>query len=131
VRRPSSKYPLELRVDADAPHLALLLVPAVAVLAAAHAASGADDGSMHVVFPERFSVRQMTDRVAEVRGIAIRRRHVTPRLTGRAYSKAAAQARAPRGFPRRPRRIEGFVHHFFTADEQEFCRKAAEYGYSY
>jgi UPF0755 protein len=22
------------------------------------------------------------------------------------------------------------VHHFFTADEQEFCRKAQEYGYS-
>jgi len=21
------------------------------------------------------------------------------------------------------------VHHFFTADEQEFCRKAREYGY--
>jgi hypothetical protein len=22
------------------------------------------------------------------------------------------------------------VHHFFTADESEFCKKAAEYGYS-
>jgi hypothetical protein len=21
------------------------------------------------------------------------------------------------------------VHHFFTADEEEFCRKAREYGY--
>jgi len=27
-------------------------------------------------------------------------------------------------------RMPDKVHHFFTADEAEFCKKAAEYGYS-
>jgi UPF0755 protein len=27
-------------------------------------------------------------------------------------------------------RMPDKVHHFFTADENEFCQKAAEYGYS-
>lgn len=26
-------------------------------------------------------------------------------------------------------RMPDGVHHFFTADEEEFCRKAREYGY--
>jgi UPF0755 protein len=63
------------------------------------------------VFPEGFSVRQMADRVSEVRKIAIRKRGVTPRLTGGAYKAAAARAPAPREF--RPflkrRSIEGFL----------------------
>jgi UPF0755 protein len=50
----------------------------------------------------------MADRVAEVRGIAIRKRHVTPVLTGRRYAAAAATTPRPQGFPR-GRKIEGFL----------------------
>jgi UPF0755 protein len=66
---------------------------------------------LRVVFPEGFSVRQMADRVSEVRRIAIRKRGVTPRLTGVAYARAAAGARAPLAFrPHLKRRsVEGFL----------------------
>ena len=67
--------------------------------------------TLRIVFPESFTVRKMADRVSEVRKIAIRKRHVTPRLTGVAYRAAAARARAPRAF--RPylkrRSVEGFL----------------------
>jgi uncharacterized YceG family protein len=66
---------------------------------------------MRIVFPEGFSARQMADRVSEVRKIAIRKRHVTPRLNGVAYRAAAGRARAPSAF--RPylkrRSVEGFL----------------------
>jgi len=53
---------------------------------------------LRIVFPEGWSARQMADRVAEVRHIAIERRGVTPRLTGAAYARAVRQARPPRAF---------------------------------
>jgi UPF0755 protein len=86
-----------------------ILLAALACLAA-HPAAGADT-TLRIVFPEGFSVRQMTDRVAEVRWIAIRKRHVTPRLTGSAYAAAAARARPPRAFAPfvRRRSVEGFL----------------------
>ena len=67
--------------------------------------------TLRIVFPEGFSARQMADRVAEVRRIAIRKRRVTPRLTGTAYARATAQARAPRAFARylKRRSVEGFL----------------------
>jgi UPF0755 protein len=67
--------------------------------------------TLRIIFPEGFSTRQMIDRVAEVRRIAIRKRHVTPRLTGRAYAEALAATRAPRQFRRyvRRRSLEGFL----------------------
>ena len=91
---------------------------AAAALAAASLAAigtptapGAAPVTLRIVFPEGFSVRQMTDRVAEVRRIAIRKRRVTPRLTARAYADAAARARPPRAFAPylRRRSIEGFL----------------------
>ncbi len=82
---------------------------ASAVAAPALAPTGAaQDVSLAVSFPEGFSVRQMTDRVAAVRRIAITRRHVQPVLTGVGYAAAARRARPPAGFGR-PRRIEGFL----------------------
>ncbi len=84
----------------------LLVVLAAAVLVAP--ASGAAPVSLAISFPEGFSVRQMTDRVAAVRTIAIRKRHVTPVLTGSAYASAARRAAAPKGFGSR-RNIEGFL----------------------
>jgi UPF0755 protein len=67
--------------------------------------------TLRIVFPEGFTVRKMADRVSEVRKIAIRKRHVTPRLTGVAYKAAAAAARAPRAFRPylRRRSVEGFL----------------------
>jgi uncharacterized YceG family protein len=79
----------------------LLLVPAAA----------ADDGVMLIRFPEGQSVRQMADRVSAVRLIAIRKRHITPVLTGAAYAKAAARASVPPAFRADDRRrsVEGFL----------------------
>ena len=67
--------------------------------------------TLRIVFPEGFTVRKMADRVSEVRKIAIRKRQVTPRLTGVAYKSAAAAARAPRAFRPYLRRqsVEGFL----------------------
>ena len=94
---------------------------ALAVVAATIVASGSVTATagprttppvtLRIVFPEGFSARQMADRVAAVRRIAIEKRNVRPRLTGRAYRHAVARASAPRSF--RPfmvrRSIEGFL----------------------
>jgi UPF0755 protein len=67
--------------------------------------------TLRIVFPEGFSSRQMTDRVAEVRAIAIRKRKVTPRLNGSSYKAALVRTAPPRAF--RPflkrRGLEGFL----------------------
>jgi peptidoglycan lytic transglycosylase G len=85
----------------------LLLLSVLAVLVAATVAPAADL-RLKIVFPEGWSVRQMADRVSEVRMIAIRKRHVTPVLTGRRYAVAAATTARPAGFPP-GRSIEGFL----------------------
>jgi UPF0755 protein len=72
------------------------------------AAAPAADVRLTIIFPEGQSVRQMADRVSAVRMIAIRKRHVTPVLTGAAYAAAAARTPRPAGFPR-GRSIEGFL----------------------
>jgi UPF0755 protein len=78
----------------------------------ARAGSAADDQTtLRIVFPEGFSARQMVDRVAAVRRIAIAKRGVTPRLTGAAYRRAVSRSTAPPGFRRylRRRSVEGFL----------------------
>jgi UPF0755 protein len=82
-----------------------LALAALAVVASAHAAPSP---RLHIVFPEGQSVRQMTDRVAAVRRIAIARRHVTAAVTGTAYAAAARNATPPAGFGH-PASIEGFL----------------------
>jgi UPF0755 protein len=91
--------------------LALIAALGLALAGAARPAESAPDQVLRIVFPEGFSVRQMADRVSEVRKIAIGKRHVTPRLTGVAYKNAAAQARAPQAFRRylKRRSVEGFL----------------------
>ena len=56
-------------------------------------------------------MREMTARVAAVRKLAVRKRHVKPVLTSRAYAKATADVSAPHAFRRSMRRrsIEGFL----------------------
>jgi peptidoglycan lytic transglycosylase G len=83
---------------------------AVAALAATSAAA-APEPVLKISFPEGFTARKMADRAAEVRQIAIRKRGVTPRLSGASYAAATRVAKAPvafRPFLRR-RSVEGFL----------------------
>jgi UPF0755 protein len=90
--------------------VALIAVLGLVLAGAARPAVG-PPVTLRIVFPEGFTVRKMADRVSEVRKIAIRNRHVTPRLTGVSYKAAAAAARAPRAFRPylRRRSVEGFL----------------------
>lgn len=87
------------------------LAVGVAALALASGAAGARPVTLAVAFPEGWSARQMADRVAEVRRIAIRKRGVTPGLTGTGYATATRRAPAPASFRRylRRRSVEGFL----------------------
>jgi uncharacterized YceG family protein len=101
------------------PHVALIRTVVVVAASSLALVAGASAGAaretqpvtLRIVFPEGFSVRQMANRVTAVRRIAIRRRKVTPRLTGIAYTAAVRRARPPSGFARYPRRrsMEGFL----------------------
>ena len=64
-----------------------------------------------IIFPEGFTIREMADRVAAVRGIAIRKRGVTPRLTRDGYLRAVDSAVAPPRFRKDMTRdsLEGFL----------------------
>ena len=66
---------------------------------------------LRIIFPEGFTVREMADRVAAVREIAIARRNVTPRLMRSGYVQAVAAARPPRPFRKDwgGRSLEGFL----------------------
>ena len=63
----------------------LLLTTLVAALCA-QSAGAAPEPVLRIVFPEGYSVRQMADQAAHVRRIAIAKRGVTPRLSGRSYA---------------------------------------------
>ncbi len=64
-----------------------------------------------IIFPEGFTIREMADRVAAVRAIAIRKRAVTPRLTRAGYLRAVERAVAPPRFRKDVTRdsMEGFL----------------------
>lgn len=66
---------------------------------------------LRIIFPEGFTREEMADRVDAVRGIAIAKRGVTPRLTRAAYLAATAAARPPAVFRKDwpGDRIEGFL----------------------
>ena len=66
---------------------------------------------LRIIFPEGFTRREMADRVAVVREIAIDRRGVTPRLTRQAYLQATSSAKPPAEFRKdwAGRSIEGFL----------------------
>jgi UPF0755 protein len=81
----------------------------LALVAATVAVAAAPAPTLRISFPEGMSVRQMTDRVAAVRRIAIENSKVTPVLSGRSYAVAARAARPPVPFTPRPRSIEGFL----------------------
>jgi uncharacterized YceG family protein len=66
---------------------------------------------LRIIFPEGFTRAEMAERVAAVRAIAIRKRHVRPRLTREGYLLASSRARPPREFRKDWGRqsIEGFL----------------------
>ena len=66
---------------------------------------------LRVIFPEGFTRRDMADRVAAVREIAIEKREVTPRLTKTGYLQASGSAAPPAEFRKdwAGRSIEGFL----------------------
>jgi uncharacterized YceG family protein len=98
---------------------------AVGAVVVALAACGGDDRptaaettatpplqTLAIIFPEGFTVRDMGERVAAVREIAIRKRNVTPRLTQAGYLTAAQKLVPPLPFRkdwRRERSPEGFL----------------------
>jgi uncharacterized YceG family protein len=66
---------------------------------------------LHIIFPEGLNVREMGDRVAAVRRIAIAKRGVTPKLTRNRYLVAVSQARPSKPFLRdwKHGSMEGFL----------------------
>jgi UPF0755 protein len=66
---------------------------------------------LRIIFPEGFTRREMADRVAAVREIAIDKRGVTPRLTKTGYLRASGAATPPREFREDVKlgSIEGFL----------------------
>jgi peptidoglycan lytic transglycosylase G len=66
---------------------------------------------LRIIFPEGFTRREMADRVAAVREIAIDKRGVTPRLTKTGYLEASGAAVPPAEFRRdwKLSSIEGFL----------------------
>ena len=66
---------------------------------------------LKIIFPEGLNVREMGDRVAAVREIAIAKRGVTPKLTRKRYLGAVARAKPPKPFLADWKRgsMEGFL----------------------
>jgi UPF0755 protein len=99
----------------------LALVVLLVVLAAAGCSSAGDDpepvvttpplARLRIIFPEGFTRRDMADRVAAVRQIAIDKRGVTPRLTRAGYLAASGVAVPPAEFRKdwKLSSIEGFL----------------------
>src|SRR3954453_18242512 len=89
----------------------LLALAAATLVVGASSAPAAAPVTLRISFPEGFTVGRMVDRVAEVRTIAIRKRHVRPVLTGAGYRAAVSAAARPRAFAKDNRRksMEGFL----------------------
>lgn len=67
--------------------------------------------NLRIIFPEGLNVREMGERVAAVRKIAIAKRGVTPRLTAAQYLAAVKRAEPPKAFLPDWKRgsLEGFL----------------------
>ena len=106
--------------------VAVALVVAVGAFAALAWVSGGSDEAapdpptttgppplqrLKIIFPEGFTVREMAERVAAVRQIAIDKRGVTPRLTRQSYRQAVGRAVPPPRFRKdaKPGSLEGFL----------------------
>jgi uncharacterized YceG family protein len=104
-------------------HLVILAVALTAAVPTSTAAPPPGSLVLRISFPEGYTAAEMTQRVAKVRQIAIRKRHVTPVLTARTYAAAVAKARAPRAFRAfmQTASLEGFLFpslYFFGASTE-------------
>jgi uncharacterized YceG family protein len=63
----------------------------------------------HIVFPEGFTRREMSDRVAAVARIAERKRHGRVRIAKGTYVTATRKPQAPDCFRKKVRTLEGFL----------------------
>jgi UPF0755 protein len=66
---------------------------------------------LKIVFPEGFTRRDMAQRITAVDAIAVRKRHVHPRLSAKAYLVATRSSTLPATFARdhKRRTLEGFL----------------------
>ena len=66
---------------------------------------------LRIVFPEGFTRREMAERITKVDGIALRKRHIRPRLAAKAYLSATASSPLAGTFAgdRKRRSLEGFL----------------------
>src|SRR6185312_16268589 len=71
--------------------LAVVVVAAVAIAPATTAPP--PPKPLRIIFPEGFTVAQMAERITAVDRIAVRKRHVRPRLSERRYLRLTAKAR--------------------------------------
>ena len=95
---------------------ALLLVPVALVLAGCSgskkeraAAPPPPPKPLRIVFPEGFTRTDMAERITAVNGIALRTRHVRPRLSARAYLRLTSRKVRVPGFGRTRYPYEGFL----------------------
>jgi UPF0755 protein len=119
ARRPGRRGILLRRTVASAVLLAILLVVGFASASILRdddpppppAETAPPLARLRIIFPEGFTRREMADRVAAVREIAIHKRGVTPRLTRAGYLTASASAKPPAAFLEDwgGRSIEGFL----------------------
>ena len=66
--------------------------------------------TLRIIFPEGFTRAEMTARVGAVHEIAVKKRHVTPRLNASGYASVTARALPPIGFRKYAKgHIEGFL----------------------
>ncbi len=94
--------------------LAVLVVAGCGTEPAQPAATTAPEPALEtlrIIFPEGFNIREMGDRVAAVRRIAILKRHLKPKLTRARYLVAASGAQPPPRFRRdwKHGSMEGFL----------------------
>ena len=66
---------------------------------------------LRIIFPEGFTIAEMSDRVRAVNKIAEQKRHVTPRLSPREYLRLGQGRTPPPGFPYKEKvpSLEGFL----------------------
>jgi UPF0755 protein len=64
---------------------------------------------LRIVFPEGFTIAQMAQRITAVDRIAVRKRHVRPKLRAATYLKLTSNAPFPAGFGHKRGKLEGFL----------------------
>jgi uncharacterized YceG family protein len=67
--------------------------------------------TLRIVFPEGFTRKQMAERIVAVNRIAVKKRHVNPRLSAKAYLERTASGILPGKFSgdKKRRQLEGFL----------------------